>query len=265
MTAPRPGTPVLFELVADTAAGVRAAMSSGVDRIELCSALAVGGVTPSQGLMRLAFECGVPTRVMIRPRGGDFTYSRDEIDLMCADIDTVRHLGLAGVVFGANHASGELDEDVLSRLCDHAGGLETAIHRSFDLAPDPIRALDAVLALGMDTILTSGGARTAHKGIFGLKHLVEHAEGRVEILAGVGVTADNALGIVTGSGVRSVHASCLGDSIAAVDDDNDDRARLMALLRAGQREPDVARIRAIRAALDAIEHVPNTLLYTENS
>ncbi len=244
--------PILFELGADTAAGVRTAAAGGVDRIELCSALAIGGVTPSTGLMRLAAGCGIPTRVMIRPRGGDFSYSVDEVDAMRADIDTVHALGLDGVVFGANHASGELDETVLRTLCDHSAGLETAIHRSFDLAPDQAAALETVIGLGMATVLTAGGGRTARDGVAGLKAMVAQAAGRIEVLAGVGVTADNAPDIVRLSGVRSVHASCATDAAAGTGAGND-REWLMTQLRNGQRSADEALIKAMRAALESIE------------
>jgi copper homeostasis protein len=243
---------ILFELVADTAGGVRAAVAGGVDRIELCAALAIGGVTPSAGLMRLAAGCGVPTRIMIRPRGGDFIYSTDEVDLMRADIDTARELGLAGVVFGANHPSGELDEQILRALCDHAAGLEIAIHRSFDLAPDQGAALETVIGLGMDTVLTAGGARTAREGVAGLKALVTQSAGRIEILAGIGVTAANAPDIVHLSGVRSVHTSCAAAAVTPATAAND-RDWLDGQLRAGQRDTDENLIKAMREALKSIE------------
>jgi copper homeostasis protein len=189
---------------------------------------------------------------MIRPRGGDFSYSADEVDTMRADIDTVRTLGLAGVVFGANRPSGELDEAVLRTLCDHAFGLETAIHRSFDLAPDQGAALETAIGLGMATVLTAGGGRTARDGVAGLKAMVAQAAGRIEILAGVGVTADNAADIVRLSGVRSLHASCAADAFVVTGAGND-REWLMGQLRNGQRNADETLIKAMRTALESIE------------
>jgi copper homeostasis protein len=243
---------ILFELVADTAAGVHAGGSGGADRIELCSALAIGGVTPSVGLMQLAARCGVPTRVMIRPRGGDFSYSPYEVDAMRADIDTVRELGLAGVVFGANHTSGALDETILRILCDHSAGIETAIHRSFDLAPDRDAALETIIGLGMKTILTAGGGRTARDGVDGLRALVTQAAGRIEILAGIGVTPGNVADIVSLSGVSSVHASCATPALASTTAASD-RDWLDQQLRSGQRDTDESLIKAMRAALESIE------------
>jgi copper homeostasis protein len=239
---------ILFEVVTDTTAGVRAAVAGGADRIELVSALAVGGITPSPGFMRQAAHCGVPVRAMIRPRAGDFCYDGDELDVMRHDIEAARAAGLDGVVFGANLVSGELDLYALGRLCVHASalGLETALHRSFDLAPDPLEALDAAISLGIATVLTSGGANTAHDGIDALRRLVDHAADRIEVLAGVGVTATNVAEIVTSSGVGSVHASCVMAPDAA--------DGLVGRLRANQMLTDANAVTAVRKILDSIDN-----------
>lgn len=245
---------IRLELVVDTAAGVQAAARNGADRIELCAALNIGGVTPSLGLMRLAALSGCPTRAMIRPRGGDFTYSTDEIDLMRADIDAAKAAGMQGVVFGANLPSGELDEASLRVLCRHAKdqGLETGLHRSFDLTPDPLTALDVAMILGVNTILTSGGRRQARDGVATLTQLVERSAGRVEIMAGVGITAQNVADIVRLSGVRSLHASCSapGEQPGGAANDRD---WLRDYLRAGQKETSAAAILAMRQALESID------------
>jgi len=239
---------IRFEVVTDTTAGVCAAVAGGADRIELVSALAVGGVTPSPGFMRQAARCGVPVRAMIRPRPGDFSYDSDELDVMRHDIEAARAAGLGGVVFGANLASGELDIHALGRLSAHASalGLEAALHRSFDLAPDPIEALDAAISLGIATILTSGGAATAHEGVDALFRLVDHAAGRIEVLAGVGITAANVADIVALSGVGSVHASC---ALAPEATDG-----LVGRLRANQMLTDENAVTAIRKILDSIDN-----------
>jgi len=205
--SPRAAAPRL-EIVADSLAGIEAAVAGGADRIELVAALGVGGVTPSLGLMQVAAGCGLPVRAMIRPRAGDFTYSPAEIDLMRRDIDAAGAAGLGGVVVGANLTSGRLDATVLERLVHHAEGLDIAIHRSFDLAPDPAEAIETCISLGFATILTSGGPRYAAEGIDGLSRCVIQARGRIEIMAGSGVDADNAAAIVSGSGVTWLHASC---------------------------------------------------------
>ncbi len=251
--APQPR--IALEVVTDTAAGVRAAVAGGADRIELVSALGIGGVTPSPGLTRMAVETGCPIRVMIRPRGGDFTYDTDEIDLMCHDIAAAREAGAAGVVFGANQISGAFDEEALRVLCAEAAGwgLETALHRSFDLTPDPDEALDIAIELGVATILTSGGAKTAREGVAGLKRLMTRAAGRIEILAGIGVTADNVTDIVALSGVRSVHTSC--SALVAAADGDDDRTWLINRLRAGQAITSANAVTTMRNTLNSIDYV----------
>ena len=241
MDAQHPLAPaVVLEIVVDTAAGLRIAAENGADRIELCGALSVGGVTPSTGLMKLAAEMSCPVRAMVRPRGGDFCYDGDELAIMHDDIFAAARCGLEGVVIGANLADGSLDQTALAGLVAHARahGLRVAIHRGFDLASDPRKALEACIALKVDTILTSGGANTAAAGISGLSTLVKSAAGRIEILAGGGVTADNA-GAILASGVTSIHASCgsapkIGDDRAAAlgyGNEKQTDARLVAALR----------------------------------
>jgi len=237
-----------LEVVTDTVAGVHAAVAGGADRIELVSALGVGGVTPSLGLMRAAAACGIPVRAMIRPRPGDFTYSAAEIDLMRQDIDAARDAGLAGIVVGANLATGPLDAAVIETLVRHAVGLEVAIHRSFDLAPDPAEAIAACIALGLVTLLTSGGPRHAADGIDGLAKYVAQARGRIEIMAGSGVTPANAAAIVAGSGVSWLHASC---SAPLADGPQPPSDRVVALggLTAGRTDTNEGTVRGLRGLL----------------
>ena len=241
-----------LEVVTDTVAGIAAAVAGGADRIELVSALGTGGVTPSLGLMQVAAACGIAVRAMIRPRAGDFTYSPAEIDLMRRDIDAARAAGLAGVVVGANHASGPLDASVLQTLVRHAEGLDVAIHRSFDLAPDPDEAIETCVSLGLATILTSGGSRYAVEGIDGLAQYVTRARGRIEIMAGSGVGADNAQAIVTGAGVTWVHASCAGPVATQAQPPADRVAALGGLThtRTDTCEDIVRGLRRVLASLD---------------
>ena len=241
-----PLTPtVLLEIVVDTAAGLRIAAENGADRIELCGALSIGGVTPSTGLMKLAAELNCPVRAMIRPRGGDFCYDADELAVMHDDIYAAARCGLEGVVIGANNTDGSLDQTALAGLVAHAKahGLRVAIHRGFDLAPDALKALDTCVALKIDTLLTSGGAKAAADGIAGLGALVKAAAGRIEILAGGGVTADNASAILA-SGVTSLHASCSRAPIA-----RDDRAT--ALGYGSEKQTDAQLVAALRATLSS--------------
>lgn len=242
---------LVLEICVDSAEGLEAAVTGGADRIELCSALALGGLTPSSGFMRMAAACGRPVRAMVRPRQGDFTYSAAEIDLMRHDIDVVRGHGLAGVVIGANRPDGELDDQALSRLAGHAraAGLQVTLHRSFDMVADPLRALEAAIELGIDTVLTSGGAPTALVGVDVLRALVQAAAGRIDILAGSGVTAETAAEIVHRGGVRAVHASCGATRPAGAG-----KALALGFVTSVQRDTDGAAVGALRQVLTRIEH-----------
>jgi copper homeostasis protein len=238
-------TNILLEVVVDTATGLRAAVDNGADRIELCAALSEGGLTPSLGLMKLAAELGVPTRAMIRPRAGDFTYTADELHIMHHDIVATAACGLEGVVLGANQTSGALDEAAMRGMVMHAKahGLAVTLHRGFDLAPDPREALEIAVSIGIDTILTSGGGKTAAEGLDGLTALVKHAAGRIEILAGKGVTADNVEAILR-AGVTSVHASCSAPLPA-----HDNRAFALGYITAGMRDTDARSVAHLKSIL----------------
>ena len=156
---------MLLEVCVEDIAGLKAAVEGGGDRIELCSALPLGGLTPSAGLMAAAARMPVPAYAIIRPRAGGFVYSADELDIMKRDIDATRTLGLAGVVLGASLPDGRLDVDTLSALTAHAEGLGKTLHRAFDLVPDVEEAVDVAISLGFEHILTSGGAKTAAEGL----------------------------------------------------------------------------------------------------
>src|ERR1700712_3833517 len=141
---------MLLEVCVDDAEGLAAAIAGGADRIELCSALAVGGLTPSAGLMVLASDYSISTYAMIRPRAGSFRYTAREIDVMKVDIDAARHAEIAGVVLGASLDDGRLDADTLGILVEHSEGLGMTLHRAFDLVPDMTPAIDLAISLGFE-------------------------------------------------------------------------------------------------------------------
>jgi len=145
---------------------------------------------------------------MIRPRAGDFCFDSVEVDIMLADIAAARNAGLAGVVLGAATATNLLDVATLARLCSQAQGIGKTLHRVIDLLADPLRAVDQAIELGFDRILTSGGALTAPQGRSTLAAMQAHSRGRIVIMAGSGVTAANAAGLMRETGIRSLHASC---------------------------------------------------------
>lgn len=198
---------ITLEICVDDVEGLDRAIAGGADRIELCSALAVGGLTPSAGLMAAAAQRAVPAYVMIRPRAGSFVFSPAEVDQMLVEIDYVRSAGLAGVVLGASDTDGHLDAQVLERLVRRADGLGLTLHRAFDLVPDFAQAVNLAVSLGFERILTSGGAGTAIAGLDALKQIVSHAGQRIAIMPGSGVTATNAAEIVTRLGICEIHAS----------------------------------------------------------
>lgn len=197
----------LLEVCVDDVAGIHAAIRGGADRLELCAALACGGLTPSLGLMRQAADAPIPVYAMIRPRSGSFVFSADETQVMTEDIQAAREAGLAGVVLGASLPDGRLDCEVLAQLVQAAKGMEMTLHRAFDLVPDQQAALMEAESLGFRRILTSGGCKTAPEGFVHLKQLVELSAGRVSIMPGGGLSLEN-LAAFAEIGVHEFHASC---------------------------------------------------------
>jgi copper homeostasis protein len=228
-----------LEVCVDTPDGLDVAVEAGADRIELCAALALSGLTPSPGLMRAAGRYACPIYVMIRPRAGDFVFNRRDLDVMRADIDAVRAAGLAGVVLGASKADGALDEDALAILVDHAAGLGKTLHRAFDLAPSLFDALDIAIGLGFERILTSGGAPTAVEGASMLADLTTAAAGRISIMAGSGIDPTNVSDLVHRTGVSEVHASC---STLAPSPATPDRAHALGFAPDRAKHTDAKRI-----------------------
>jgi len=205
-----------LEVCVDDPSGV-AACQGLVDRIELCSSLALGGLTPSAGLIANVREGDVPIHAMIRPRAGGFTYLADERAVMLADIATCRAAGIAGVVFGATTQDRQLDIDTLKTLREAAGDLDCTLHRAIDIVTDPVGAVEVAITLGFQRILTSGGAPCATDGLQHLSEMQTAAQGRIDLMVGSGVTAQNAAQIARATGVTSFHASCRSTGTAHPD------------------------------------------------
>jgi len=198
---------ILLEICVEDATGLAAAIRGGAGRIELCSALALGGLTPSPGLMAEAARATVPVVAMIRPRAGGFVWSTEDLRQMKADIAAVRAAGLQGVVLGASRPDGRLDEWMLATLLREAEGMETVLHRCFDLSPDKAQALESAVQLGFHRILTAGGAITAPLGAAALEALMQQAAGRIVVMPGAGITPAT-LPALAHLPLRDVHASC---------------------------------------------------------
>ncbi|MCI9887198.1 copper homeostasis protein CutC [Micrococcales bacterium 31B] len=213
----------LLEICLDDADGVAIAEAHGADRIELCSALIDGGLTPSLGTFEESLDSShnLGIQVLIRQRGGDFVYSRREIDAMCRDIAAMRAATAAhakrrgieaaqatkrvGFVFGALTPSGTLDLPALTQLHRACGAFTTACHKAFDQTPDLGEALEQLIALGIDRVLTSGGPGGAADNLPTLAALRERAAGRIAVLVGGGVRAHNVRKILAATGADEVH------------------------------------------------------------
>jgi copper homeostasis protein len=197
---------MLCEAYVDQLDTALAAEQNGAGRLELCGP-GEGGLTPSPELLRAVLNAvRVPVHVMIRPRTGDFVYTAAEFAQMRAEVAMVKAAGAAGVVFGISHPDGTLDLERMRDLITEARPMRIGVHRAFDQAPDPDEALDQVIALGIDLVLTAGHAPSAEEGIATLARLQQRAAGRTVILAGGGVRAPNVQRILRETGVPEVHA-----------------------------------------------------------
>ena len=177
----------LFEVCTNSVESCIAAQEGGANRVELCAGIPEGGTTPSYGEIAMAREVLTTTRlhVIIRPRGGDFLYSPVEVKTMLKDIEMARQLGADGVVFGCLTTNGGIDVPVMKQLMEASKGLSVTFHRAFDVCRDASEALEQIIDLGCDRILTSGQQATAELGIPLLKELRERANGRITLLAGI--------------------------------------------------------------------------------
>ncbi|MDP8175806.1 copper homeostasis protein CutC [Phocoenobacter skyensis] len=197
-----------FELCIDNIQSVETASKAKVNRVELCSALAVGGLTPSYGLIKQALHFkDLSHHVMIRPRAGNFVFNQAEIEIMITDILIAKELGVNGVVIGALTDNHDIDTQICEKLIDTAQGMEITFHRAFDLCRDPKTALAQIIDLGCTRLLTSGLKKTAWLGKENIAQLVQQSNGRIQIMAGAGVTSENALEIVKATGIENIHFS----------------------------------------------------------
>jgi copper homeostasis protein len=209
----------LFESCIDSAAAAAASAQGGAGRVELCARLDVGGTTPAAALIeRCAAAVAIPVFVMIRPRGGGFVYDAAEVAAMEADIRLAIAAGARGVVFGAVRADATIDADVMQRLIDRARPLPVTCHKAIDATRDPLEALDALLALGVDRVLTSGGADSAAAGAATIARMVTRAGDALVVMAGGGVRAHNAAALVQATGVREVHGKVLPAGVSGAVD-----------------------------------------------
>jgi copper homeostasis protein len=201
---------MICEICVDSVAGVRAAKDAGAQRVELCADLLEGGITPSLGAIRQARTVtGIDLNVMIRPRGGDFLFNDDEFASMQADIETAKAEGANGVVIGLLTATGEIDVGRTRELIGLARPLSVTFHRAFDVAAEPFSALEALIELGVDRVLTSGQEPTVLEGLPLIVELMKRAGDRIVIMPGGGITARNVERIVAAARPREMHFAAL--------------------------------------------------------
>ncbi len=198
-----------FEICANSVESCVEAQRGGADRVELCAGMPEGGTTPSYGDIVMARKLLDTTKlhVIIRPRGGDFLYSDLEKEIMLEDVRMARRLGVDGVVFGALTAEGDVDMEFMRQLMAEAEGMSVTFHRAFDVCRDPREALEQIIELGCERILTSGQMPKAEEGVELLRELVERAGKRIVIMPGCGVNASNIAHIAEATGAREFHFS----------------------------------------------------------
>lgn len=198
----------ILEVCADSVESAIAAQEGGSDRIELCSGLVIGGLSPSAAMFRQAKEhTDIPIRVLLRPRSGDFCYSEYEFRILKEEVEQFRELGADGAVLGILRPDGSLNTEQMKELTDAAGGMGVTLHRAFDVCADPRKTLEDSVSLGVDTILTSGQKQSAWEGRELLAELVHQAKGRVHILAGAGIGPEVIDEIAVCTGVSAFHMS----------------------------------------------------------
>ncbi|MEM1326593.1 MAG: copper homeostasis protein CutC [Bacteroidota bacterium] len=198
----------LLEIACETIAAAIQAQSGGADRIELCENLAQGGVTPSSAKIFLCKQqLHIPVFVLIRPRPGDFHYDSLEVACMLESIRVAKELGADGIVAGALRADGHIDMEATKRLIESAAPLPFTFHRAFDRCTDPIVALEQLIELGVDRILTSGQQASAVDGKTLIRELIYVAERRVTILVGGGIRPNNIAHLTAIQGLTEFHSS----------------------------------------------------------
>jgi copper homeostasis protein len=239
---------VILEIAANSVASALAAQEGGAGRVELCTALELGGLTPSHAQIALTRDClHIPLYVLIRPRAGDFLYGELECETMQRDIETCAALGCDGVVLGVLDADGDVDVARCRALVAAAGTLGVTFHRAFDLSRDSTRALEDIVALGCERVLTSGAQASAVDGVALIRDLVTQSNGRLVVMPGAGVTARNIAELAAATGAHEFHASAKRQLPSGM---RHRQARLPDM-ELGELRSDAEQVRALAAALQA--------------
>ena len=240
---------MIYEICVDSVAGVAAAKAAGAARVELCADLIEGGITPSRGMIRRARSvAGIGLHVIIRPRGGDFLFDDDEFAVMEGDIDAAKEEGADGVVIGLLTAEALIDAERTRRLIARARPLAVTFHRAFDMTADPFAALDTLIGLGVDRVLTSGQEETVLEGLPLISELIRRAGDRIIIMPGGGITARN-IGRIVAARPKEVHFAALEPTASAMRERRE-HVFMGGMLRPPEYDRLVTSAASIRAVMD---------------
>lgn len=242
--------PRRIEVCVDSVDSARAAEAGGADRIELCAALGEGGLTPTAGLMEtVRARVRLPIAVMIRPRAGDFCYGDDEFEVMRRDLALLKRLGADMAVFGLLNPDGSVDRDRTARLTEEARPLPVTFHRAVDVTRDPREALETLIELGVERVLTSGQEKSVLEGLEVITELIQLAGERLIVVPGGGITERNLPRILRECGAREFHvsASATRDSRMEFRNTRVPMGRVLAASEFSVSVADEARVRRFRA------------------
>jgi len=246
---------ITLEICIDSVEGALASQRGGAQRVELCGNLVEGGTTPTAGMMAVVRRnLSIQMNTIIRPRGGDFLYSDLEFEVMQHDITTAKELGADGVVIGLLNADGTVDVERARQLIALARPLNVTFHRAFDMTCDPFAALEALIELGVDRVLTTGQQATARQGWSLITQLVERANNRIIVMPG-GIDEDAARPLLPNSGIREIHWAARGTTSSRM------QHRNLQSMMGGPApvdeyswgETDGARVKAIREVLSIFD------------
>ncbi len=244
------------EICVDSATGAFAAEHGGADRVELCDNLLEGGTTPSAGCIKVARRgLKIGLQVIVRPRGGDFLYNNDELEVMREDIRMAKDLGADGVVVGCLTAEGDIDRARTEELIRLARPLNVTFHRAFDMCRDPQQGLEDLITLGVDRVLTSGQEASCPEGLDVIAALQMQAAGRIIVMPGGGLTPRNIKKIVRATGVSEVHLSARQTVESAMNYRNG-RVFMGGTLRPPEFRWKTTDAASVRSVVDALRTAP---------
>lgn len=243
---------IKVEICVDSVESAVAAQAGGADRVELCSNLLEGGTTPSAGAIEVARRLlAIKLHVIIRPRGGDFLYSENEFEVMRRDIATAKRLGVDGVVIGILDVNGDIDTVRTRELIALARPMTVTFHRAFDVCREPLAAIDQLVEIGIDRILTSGQEATALEGVDLLADIVQHAGDRITIMACGNLNERNIPKVIIASGVSEVHFTAFGEVVSEMIHRNE-RVVMGGALRSPEYSRAVTDTDKVRGAISSI-------------